>query len=117
LSGARLPTTEILDKLERTDVGFIVYKWFGETSYSTPESWEVEPESVIKETVNPCRTDPCGSGVNVGTLDWVQNNTLGYTGEIWKCLIRYEWVDSLVIPYSSDGKFRCGKLELIGEIS
>ena len=78
--------------------------------YAPPESWIIEKNSIITETVNPDRGTECGSGVNVATLEWVKEN---FKGKIWKCLIRWEWLPGVIVPFSTDGKIRCEKLELI----
>lgn len=89
---------------------FEAYKCFGIT-YPTPKEWEIKPGAVISETANPLRTCGCGSGINVAPLDWVRRNYPGK--EIWKVLIRWEWLPGVVCPYNSDGKIRCERVELV----
>ena len=57
-----------------------------------------------------CRADACGCGINVAPLDWVRKN---YNGEIWKVLIRWEWMVGVCVPYNTDGKIRCERVELV----
>ena len=106
------PIDYLLQNFEETKYGFIVYKSFGKY-FQPPPTWIIEPGSIIEEKgVNPNRTNDCGSGVNVSTLEWC-NKQQGCKNIIWKCLIRFEWLVSVVVPYNTDGKIRCGKLELI----
>lgn len=100
------------DHLESTSDGYISYKDFG-FHYDPPEAWTIKEGAVIEEVVNPCRTIECACGVNVGTQKWVANNV---TGEVWKVLIRWEWLPDVVVPYRTDGKFRCGRVELIRKV-
>ena len=98
---------------ERTPDGFIAYKTFG-SSYSPNSDWKIEPGSVLTEVVNPDRTCSCGCGINVAPLSWVKDNaTNGGRLSIWKVLIRWEWLMGVVVPFGSDGKVRCEKVELI----
>ena len=98
---------------ERTPDGFIAYKTFG-SSYSPNSDWKIEPGSVLTEVVNPDRTCSCGCGINVAPLSWVKDNaTNGGWLSIWKVLIRWEWLMGVVVPFGSDGKVRCEKVELI----
>ncbi|MBO1292002.1 pentapeptide repeat-containing protein, partial [Faecalibacterium sp. Marseille-P9590] len=98
---------------ERTKDGFIAYKTFG-SSYHPNDNWKIEPGSVLSEVVNPDRTCSCGCGINVAPLGWVKDNaTNGGRLSIWKVLIRWEWLMGIVVPFGSDGKVRCEKVELI----
>ena len=94
---------------ERTADGYIVYKSFG-SLYQPPLHWEIKEGSVITEVVNPDRCTECGSGINVAPLKWVKCK---YEGDIWKCLIRWEWLAGVIVPYMTNGKIRCEKLELL----
>ena len=96
---------------ERTDEGYIAYKTFGSV-YASPETWKIESGSIISENVNFNRTIECGSGINVAPLKWVRKN---YNGDIWKVLIRWEWLCGVCVPYNTDGKIRCERVELIGK--
>ena len=95
---------------ERTAEGYIAYKTFN-SSYEAPERWAITPGSVIDEVVNECRTTMCGSGINVAPLEWVRREYPGKT--IWKVLIRWEWLPGVCVPYNTDGKIRCERVELV----
>lgn len=113
LSGAKelLSAISFIDAhFERVTDGYIVFKTFG-SQYKSPESWEIEAGSVITETVNPDRCTECGSGINVAPIDWVKKN---YPNKpIWKCLIRFEWLAGVIVPFNTDDKIRCERVELI----
>ena len=112
LSGADglLKACNYLDAhFERTTDGYIAYKTFG-GKYDPPEAWKIEAGSVLEENVNPNRADVCGCGINVAPLDWVRRE---YSGDIWKVLIRWEWLAGVVVPYNTDGKIRCERVELL----
>ena len=94
---------------ERTENGYIAYKTFG-SQYNPPKKWKIESGSVIEENVNFDRCSDCGSGINVAPIQWVRNY---YKGDIWKVLIRWEWLAGVCVPYQSDGKIRCERVELI----
>ncbi len=116
LWGANLSATKeyqsvpkLFQQLEQTSEGFLCYKSFGE-NYTIPANWKIEAGSIIEEPgVN--RTDvECGSGINVATLGWCKQNC---HKPIWQCLIKFEDLETVFIPRTSDGKFRCGKVTLI----
>ena len=112
LSGAKelLSSINFLDaNFERTADGYIVFKTFG-GQYAPPSSWKIKSGSVITETINSDRCTECGSGINVAPLAWVKRN---YKGDIWKCLIRWEWLSGVIVPYMTDGKIRCERVELV----
>lgn len=94
--------------------GVLVYKRIGKTQFSIPSNWVIAPGAVLSEIVNPNRTTLCGCGVNFGTLDWCQDNYK--TAAIWIC--RIAWIDlaDVVVPYNTDGKARCARLQLLEEI-
>jgi hypothetical protein len=102
----------MLKNFRKTRHGLIVYKSFG-SNYSPNPEWKIEPGSVISENVNPSPTEDCGCGINVATKEWVQRNYPSAT--IWRCLIRWAWLPSVVVPYNTDGKIRCGRVQLIRE--
>lgn len=115
LSGANglLQACNYMDAhFERTANGYIAYKTFG-SQYKPPQKWVIEPGSVIEENVNSNRTNVCGCGINVAPLECVRSQ---YNGEIWKVLIRWEWLAGVVVPYGTDGKIRCEKVELVEAI-
>ena len=90
--------------------GIIVYRSQGGNGTPKPPSWKWKAGAVLTEVVNPCRTDECGSGVHFSTLAWARQE---YKPPYWKCRIR--WIDlaDVVVPYNTDGKARCGRLELL----
>lgn len=120
LSGAKnlLSAIDFLDShFVRSTDGYIVYKTFnGSGLYRSPDRWDIKPGSIIEETVNPDRCMLLGSGINVAPLEWVKRHC---GGEIWKCLIRWEWLLGVVVPYNvilsntMEGMIRCERLELI----
>lgn len=91
----------------------IVYKTFG-LHYQPVAGWTIHRNAVIEETPNPSRCTACGSGINVATLRWI--NQASQNLDIWKCRIR--WIDlaDTVVPFGSDGKIRCARLELIEKV-
>ena len=112
LSGAKgiLSAIDYLDaNFERTADGYIAYKTFG-GQYAPPNKWDIKTGSIITETVNPDRCTDCGSGVNVAPLAWVQTR---YDGDIWRVLIRWAWLTGVIVPYMTDGKIRCERVELL----
>ena len=113
LSGAKgiISTIDFMKThFEQTDEGYIAYKTFNEV-YSSPTQWDISPSSILTENVNFDRFRGCGCGINVATLEWIQNNCSNQT--IWKVLIRWEWLCGVCVPYNSDGKIRCERVELI----
>ena len=98
------------DHFEFTKDGMIAYKCFN-GSYNPPEKWVIQQGSIITENVNACRADVCGCGINVAPLEWVKNEYPNK--EIWKILIRWEWLSGVCVPYNTDGKIRCERAELV----
>ena len=49
--------------------------------------------------------------MNFATLGWVKRNHPRRT--IWRCRIRWMDLPGVVIPYNTDGKARCNRLELL----
>lgn len=108
-TGLVSPIQYMKENFERSADGYIAYKVFN-AQYLAPGRWILQPGAVIEETVNANRTDDCGCGINVATLDWVDKN---YGGEAWKVLIRWEWLPGVCVPYNTDGNIRCERVELI----
>ena len=100
---------------ERTKDGYIVYKIFGAYN-APPETWKIEKDSIIEEVCNPNRTNQCGCGISVATLDWVEKDNLYSDRKVYKLLIRFEWLPGVVVPYGTDGKIRCSRAQIIGEV-
>jgi hypothetical protein len=113
LSGAKNlfnPIKWMSDNFEHDDMGFIVYKTFG--AYQTPpKTWKLKSGSFIEENVNPLPTNDCGCGINFATIKWIKADQSSPV--IWRCRIR--WMDcvGVVIPYNTNGKARCARLELL----
>ena len=104
----------VRNNFECTAEGIIAYKVFNAV-YSSPTKWKIQPKSVITENVNANRTNACGCGINVATLEWALRK---YSEEeIWKVLIRWEWLCGVVVPYNTDGKIRCERVELVEMIN
>lgn len=109
-----LPTQEeFLDQLfEKTEKGYIVYKVFG-LVYKPPIYWDVKRGSIIEEKVNLNRNIMCLYGINVATKEWIQSFQGYHDQPIWKCLLSFEDLDKVCVPYATDGKIRCGRLKLL----
>ena len=117
LSGAMglLPAVNFLEAhFERTDAGYIGYKTFNVT-YEAPTVWRIKEGSVISENVNFDRCIEFGCGINVAPLEWVKRKYVN--APIWKVLIRWEWLCGVCVPYMSDGKIRCERVELLEEVT
>ena len=100
----------INDSFKKTKDGIIVFKTFSEV-YTQRDDWAIKPKSIIKETCNYNRVDECGCGINVATKEWIKKSTS--KDEIWFCLIKWEWLCSVCVPYNTDGKIRTGILQLV----
>jgi len=105
------PIEFLKNNFVKTDAGIIVYKSFGEHHDPNP-NWKIEDGSIIEEVVNPIPT-ACGSGVNVATKDWVDKNC---DNQVWECLVKWEWLPGVVVPYQTDGKIRASKVQLIRKL-
>jgi uncharacterized protein YjbI with pentapeptide repeats len=114
LSGAKNllnPVLWLAENFEHDDLGYIVYKAIGNTSFNPPEHWQIEAGSYLEEVPNPLPTVECGCGVNFATLTWVRDNHPRCA--IWRCRIRWTDLAGVVVPYNTDGKARCSRLELL----
>ena len=103
---------DFFDKLERTSEGFICYKTFGE-HFKSPQQWKIKEGSIINEFTDMSPYVTCSYGVNVATKEWVKRET---SGQMWKCLIKFEWLVGAVIPNDTDGKFRTSRVQLIEQV-
>ena len=100
----------MLKNFKRSSEGYIIYKDIESTFYDKPQGWKFAKNSILTENCNPNRTDACGCGVNFATLDWIKNNS---NNEAWQCLIKWQDLPGIVVPYNTDGKARCERLKLI----
>lgn len=107
--GLLSPSDFIKEHFEKCSEGIIAYKTFNEDKQS-PKSWMIKPGSIINENANFDRCGTCECGINVATLDWIKNNR---ARRIWKVLIRWEWLPGVCVPYGSDGRIRCERVELL----
>ena len=115
LSGVRglLPQTDFIKaNFERTTEGIIVYKSFSE-HYPIPNYWKIEEGQIIEENCNFTRTNACGCGINVCTKEYAQKKL---EKEVWKLLIKWEWLCGICVPYHTDGKIRCEKAMLLERV-
>ncbi len=101
------------EHFEKIDEGYIAYKTFG-TFYSINPNWKIKVGEVIEENVNFNRNNECGCGINVATYNWIKNQTGDLP--IYKVLIRNEWLMGVCVPYLSDGKIRCERVEILGVV-
>ena len=99
---------------ERTENGYIVYKTFGAYN-NPPESWKIKDGNIIEEVCNTDRTRNCGCGINVATLDWVKKDNQSKR-DVYKLLIKFEWLAGVVVPYHTDGKIRCSRAQIIEKV-
>lgn len=110
VKGLLSPIDFLKSNFESTKDGYIAYKTFN-CIYKVPRYWNIVAGNVIEETVNFDRCTECGSGINVAPLEWVKTY---YPNEpIWKVLIRWEWLPGVCVPYESNGKIRCERVELL----
>ena len=90
--------------------GYLVFKQFG-ASYPSPAAWEIKPGAIITEVVNPDRASDCACGVNFAVRGW---SDFRRDRETWRCLLHWRDLAGVVVPFMTDGKARCGRLELLG---
>ncbi|WP_270348966.1 pentapeptide repeat-containing protein [Thomasclavelia ramosa] len=101
------------EHFEKIDEGYIAYKTFG-TFYSINPNWKIKVGEVIEENVNFNRNNECGCGINVATYNWIKTQT--GDSPVYKVLIRNEWLMGVCVPYLSDGKIRCERVEILGVV-
>jgi len=109
IKGLLNPIEYIMKNFEKTEDGIIVYKSFGENYMPNP-NWNIAEGSILEEVVNPLPTVECGSGINVATKEWAERECIN---QIWKCLIRWEWLAGVVVPYQTEGVIRASRVQLI----
>lgn len=104
----------LAENFEKTPDGYIVYKTFG-MYYSTRTDWTIEKDGIIEDIVDLDRRTTCGYGINVATKDWIKREA-PKINKVWKCLIKWEWLPGVVVPYATDGKIRCERLMLLEKV-
>lgn len=109
VTGLLSPIDYLKENFEITNDGVIAYKTFGGL-YNPPKDWVLKSGSIISENVNFNRTNNCGCGINVAPFKLVKDN---YNGDIWKVLIKWEWLPGVCIPYNTDGEIRCERVQLL----
>lgn len=112
-TGLLNPIDYLAEKFERTEDGYVVYKAF-DACYASPAKWKVEPGEIITEEVNFCRTNEYGCGINAAPLKWVKRKYP--EKDIYKLLIKWEWLAGVVVPYNTDGEIRCARAQIIGKV-
>ena len=115
------PTKWMNENFKRKQDGYIVYKLVGITPFSSEflRVWgRPKVGKVLAENVCQDRSITCGCGVNFGTKKWCIDNYYGSTEltTLWECLLKWEDLATLVVPYNTDGKARVGKLTLLRKI-
>ena len=98
----------------------ILYKYLSKDLVSPYQHFKYEINKIYKSIdVNNDKREACGSGINVATLDWCLNNVNFNikTNIIVRCECKG---NDLIIPYTSDGKFRIkegGKIKILSKVS
>ena len=105
---------EFMANFKKDKDGYLVYKCIGNTNYNTPEHWKITAGSYLEEVVNQLPTLECACGVNFGTLEWCRENYP--EADLWLCRIHWADLPDVTVPYGTDGKARCGRLQLIKKI-
>lgn len=123
---------EKLEKLkergfEVTKEGVIAYKTFG-SEYEPPSNWRIRKGSILESEVDHNEDQDCGFGINISTLEWVEecyghhpeydsyDNPKWHYNNIWKVLIKHEWLDGVCVPNGDEVKFRCERVLLLDHL-
>ena len=109
------PIDYMAEYFEKTQDGYIVYKYFG-AIYDSPKKWNIQPGEIIEEECNSLRTNICGCGINVSTKEWAKKEFRDKNLPLWKMLIRWEWLPGVVVPYNTEGQIRCAKAQLLNVV-
>lgn len=112
--GLLSPIDYLAQNFEKTADGYIVYKVFG-MYYPPRTDWVIKDGSIIEDIVNPDRTNTYEYGINVATKWWIKGED-PEINKVWKCLIKWEWLPGVVVPYATDGGIRCERLMLLEEV-
>jgi len=113
--------TDVLASLEVDPCGrgLIAYKTFG-TYFESPGHWEIKQGAVLTESVNRDPWTECACGVNICTAEWLAKTLRHEVGReyntIWRVLIEWADLGSVVVPHRSDGKFRAARVRLLSEL-
>jgi hypothetical protein len=113
VKGLLNPIEYIMENFEKTKEGIIVYKSFDE-HYTPNSNWKIEEGSIIEEVVNPLPTVIYGCGINIATKEWAKREC---RNQIWKCLIRWEWLAGVVVPYQTEGQIRASRVQIIKPVN
>ena len=114
--GLKSQTDFIKENFDTTLEGIIAYKTFN-AFYPSPVYWRIEEGSILTESVNFDRCNPCACGINVAPLSYIVNAiNLSSRESIWKVLIRWEWAAGICVPYNSKGQIRCEKVQLLEKV-
>ena len=113
--GLLSPIDYLAQNFEKTADGYIVYKVFG-MHYPPRTDWTIKDGSIIEDIVNIDRAKTCGYGINVATKEWIKKED-PMINKVWKCLIKWEWLPGVVVPYATDGKIRCERLMLLEKVN
>ena len=114
--GLKSQTDFIKENFDTTLEGIIAYKTFN-AFYPSPVYWRFEEGSILTESVNFDRCNPCACGINVAPLSYIVNAiNLSSRESIWKVLIRWEWAAGICVPYNSKGQIRCEKVQLLEKV-
>jgi hypothetical protein len=119
LSGAQWvldPIAYLEEHFELTVDGIVAYKTFG-TNYTPPESWKMEAGAILTENVSFDVCSDCACGVNVATRDWIKAHGEVGKREVWKVLIKWTWLVGVCVPLHTDGKIRCGRVQLVENVT
>ena len=113
--GLLSPIDYLAQNFEKTADGYIVYKTFG-MHYPPRTDWTIKDGSIIEDIVDLDRATICGYGINVATKDWIKREA-PKINKVWKCLIKWEWLPGVVVPYATDGMVRCERLMLLEKVN
>ena len=122
-----ISSIDYLEKtFKKTEQGYIAYKKFGQF-YNIPNYWDIREGSILDEVINSNRFEDCGAGINVSTLNWLDEHLIfaatlyGFSAKdktgIWEVLIPFKWLSGVCVPYNTDGKIRCERVKLIKELT
>jgi len=114
------PIDYLSENFEWNNDGMIVYKIF---DHFMPTVWPDFKRSgdILTEEPNYDRTSNFSCGINAANQEWFQNiNQSGtfervpkFSQDVWKCLIKFQWLPGVVVPYNPEGQIRCCRLQLI----